>query len=76
MTELTEDSLTAALEQLAGMIEDTEQRMVLRPSHLIVPPAILNRLLYRPPIAIRRGPRGRRLAMKLRARPSLWRMGL
>jgi len=76
MTELTEESLIAILQRLAQELDGTAARISLRPSHLIVPPAVLNRLLHRPPIAIRRGPRGRRLAMKLRARPSLWRMGL
>lgn len=74
MTELTQESLETLLLDLMQNMDAMVERYALRPTQLIVPPAILNRLMRRPPLARRRGPRGRRLALKLRARPQLWRM--
>ncbi len=74
MTELTEESLTATLERLAAMIEDTEQRMTLRPKHLIIPPAIYRRLMWRSPIKKARSVRGRKKAIYNRTQPALWKM--
>ena len=76
MTELTEESLTATLERLAAMVMDTEQRMTLRPTHLIISPAMYRRLMWRPPIKKARGIRGRKRAIARRAKPAMWGMGL
>lgn len=74
MTALTEESLTATLERLASMVLDAEQRMSLRPKHLIIPPAIYRRLMWRPPIKKARGIRGRKRAINKRTQPALWKM--
>lgn len=74
MTELTEESLTATLEKLAAMVVGTEQRMILRPTHLIISPAIYNRLMWRPPIKKARGIRGRKRAIARRTKPAMWQM--
>ena len=74
MTTLTLESLEQALMQMAGHIEAMEERIALRPMHLIVPPAIFRNLMWRPPIRKARGMRGRKRAVSRRPAPVLWKM--
>lgn len=73
MTALTEKSMTEAMGELAQRIESADQRMMMHPTHMIIPPALLNILMWRPVIAKRKGVKGRRMAIKTRRKPSLWR---
>jgi len=74
MTALTEESLEQALMQMAGHIEAMEERIALRPTHLIVSPAIFRNLMWRPPIRKARGVRGRKRALSKRPAPMFWKM--
>lgn len=74
MTALTEESLEQALMQMAVHIDAMEDRIALRASHLIVPPAILRNLMWRPPIRKAKGIRGRKRALSRRPAPVLWKM--
>ena len=71
MTVLTEDSLTRALEQLAGMVDDAEKRITLRPSHLIMPPYMYRKLMWRSPVRKAKGIRGRKRALYWRSKPMM-----
>jgi len=72
MTALTEQSLEEAIMQLAGMVENMEERIVMRPSHLIVPPSLfkLSRRIIFPHYILKRrkGVRGRAMTLKWRRR--------
>lgn len=74
MTALTEESLERALMQMAGCIEAMEERIALRPTHLIMPPSMHRLLMWRPPIRKARGIRGRKRAIARRPAPMLWKM--
>jgi phage major head subunit gpT-like protein len=67
MTNLTEESLEAALTKLANMVDDMGNRIAVRPSHLIVPPSMFKQslkiLFYKPPIRRATGRRKRKLAL-------------
>lgn len=67
MTALTEESLEQALMKLAGMVEDVEKKISLRPSHLIVPPSLMKQaykiMYYKRPIRRVSGARKRKRAL-------------
>ena len=74
LTVLTEQSLEEALMQMAGHLEAMEERISLRPTHLIVPPVIFSNLMYRTPIRKVNGIRKRKRALYWRSTPKLWKL--
>ena len=72
MTELTQESLERALMEMVGHLESMEERIILRPTHLIIPPAIYRKLMWRSPIRKARGIRGRKRALYGRSKPLMW----
>jgi len=74
MAELTQDSLEGMLMQMAGHINSMEERIVLKPTMLIISSKIYRFLMWLPPVAKRRGVRGRKRALMQRGCPRIWGM--
>lgn len=72
MTELTQESLEQLLTNLARHIDEVGERISLIPKHLVVPPTIYRKLVYRSPVKKARGIRGRKRALYWRSKPTLW----
>ena len=72
MTELTEESLEKVLLDMAFMINSQGETFVIRPKQLIVPPAIFRTMMYRTPIKMAKGIRGRKRALYWRSKPPMW----
>lgn len=65
MTALTQATLENALIDVWSMVKG--DRIALKPTKLIVPPAYYRYLMWRPALRKARGVRGRKQAMKRRA---------
>jgi hypothetical protein len=71
---MDEESLEAMLLDMAHMVNSRGDVFIIKPKHLIVPPAIYRRLMWRPPIRKARNIRGRKRALSRRPTPVLWKM--
>lgn len=76
MTELTQESLEKVLLDMAHMVNSRGEVFTIRPKHLIVSPVMFRSLMYRTPIRMARGLRGRKRALYGRSKPLMWRVGL
>ena len=74
MTPLTESTLEAALEKVLRTAEDSETRIALKPTKLIVPPSMMRMLMWCPALHKLRGVRGRKMAFKQRPKTKLQRL--
>jgi hypothetical protein len=74
VTDLTQESLEKVLLDIAFMVNSQDETFVIRPKHLIVPPAIFCIMMYRTPIKMARGVRGRKRALYWRSKPIMWKL--
>ena len=74
MTDLTHESLEKVLLDMAFMVNSQGETVVIRPKHLIVPPAIFRTMMYRTPIKMARSVRGRKRALYWRSKPMAWKL--
>lgn len=72
MTELTQESLERLLMNLKKHIDEVGDRISVIPKYLIVPPAIFRTMMYRTPIKMAKGIRGRKRALYWRSKPPMW----
>ena len=72
MSDLTQENLEQMLLNLARHVDEVGDRVSLIPKYLIVSPVALRHLLWRPPIRMTRGIRGRKRAISRREAPVLW----
>lgn len=72
---MKDEALRLALEALENPWKaGPNDVFIIKPKHLIVPPAIYRRLMWRPPIRKARNIRGRKRALSRRPTPVLWKM--
>jgi hypothetical protein len=71
---LTEASLEQAIMEIMGMVNDSGQRIDLKPTKLIVSYSMLRDLMYLPPIKKARGMRKRKRALTRRGGTLFWKL--
>jgi hypothetical protein len=74
VTDLTQESLEKLLLDIAFIVNSPNETFVIRPKHLIVPPAIFCIMMYRTPIKRVRGVRNRKRALYWRSKPTMWKL--